>query len=97
MRRGIEFDCFERHSDVGGIWDQQNPGSAIYDSAHFISSKSMSGFHGYPMPAELPDYPDHRQVLAYLRDFADAYGLRVGCGPRPPSSAPSHCPPAAGR
>ncbi|MBA2504717.1 MAG: NAD(P)-binding domain-containing protein [Thermoleophilaceae bacterium] len=75
-RHGLEFDCFERHEDVGGIWDQANPGSPVYDSAHFISSRSLSGFHGYPMPEHLPDYPDHRQVLTYLRDFADAYGLR---------------------
>jgi len=75
-RHGIEYDCFERHEDVGGIWDQGNPGSPIYDSAHFISSRSLSGFHGFPMPDDLPDYPDHRQVLEYLRGFADAYGLR---------------------
>lgn len=75
-RHGLGWDCFERHEDVGGIWDQANDGSPVYDSAHFISSKELSGFHGYPMPEELPDYPHHRQVLAYLRDFADAYGLR---------------------
>jgi cation diffusion facilitator CzcD-associated flavoprotein CzcO len=22
MRHGLDFDCFERHHDVGGIWDQ---------------------------------------------------------------------------
>lgn len=75
-RHGIDYDCFERHGDVGGIWDQDNAGSPIYDSAHFISSRQMSGFHGFPMPAELPDYPSHGQVLGYLRSFADAYGLR---------------------
>jgi cation diffusion facilitator CzcD-associated flavoprotein CzcO len=76
IRHGLEFDCFERHHDLGGIWDQDNPGSPIYDSAHFISSRSMSGFHGYPMPEELPDYPHHSDVLTYIRDFARAYGLR---------------------
>ena len=76
MRHGLEFDCFERHDDVGGIWDQSNPGSPMYDSAHLISSRGLSGFHGYPMPEEMPDYPRHSQVLAYLRDFATAYGLR---------------------
>lgn len=76
LRHRQEFDCFERHSDVGGIWDQDNPGSPIYDSTHFISSRSMSGFHGFPMPKRFPDYPHHRQVLSYLREFAGAYGLR---------------------
>ncbi|MEX0347528.1 MAG: flavin-containing monooxygenase [Rhizobiaceae bacterium] len=76
QRHNIAYDHFERHSDVGGVWDQDNPGSAMYDSAHMISSKSMSAFKGYPMPADYPDYPGHRQILAYLRSFATDYNLR---------------------
>ncbi|MEN0064680.1 MAG: NAD(P)-binding domain-containing protein [Myxococcota bacterium] len=76
LARGIEFDCFERHTDVGGIWDQQNPGSPVYDSAHFISSKTQSHYFDFPMPKEFPDYPSHRQILAYMHSFADVYGLR---------------------
>jgi len=73
---GVAYDQFERHSDVGGIWDIDNPGSSMYESAHFISSKYTSGFFGLPMPADFPDYPDHRQILAYVRSFTDAFGLR---------------------
>ena len=76
MRHGLDFDWLERHDDVGGIWSQSSPGSPMYDSAHFISSREVSGFHGYPMPKDLPDYPHHSQVLAYLRAFASTYGLR---------------------
>jgi cation diffusion facilitator CzcD-associated flavoprotein CzcO len=74
----VPYDQFERHSDVGGIWDIDSPGTSMYDSAHFISSKYTSGFLGYPMPEAFPDYPDHRQLLAYIRGFTDAYGLRPG-------------------
>src|SRR5215470_2431831 len=76
LRHGVPFDVHERHRDVGGLWDQSNPGSPVYDSAHFISSRTHSQFHDFPMPADYPDYPSHRQVLAYMRSFADAYGLR---------------------
>lgn len=76
--RGIPYDQLERHTGVGGIWDIDAPGSPIYDSAHFISSRTLSGFGGYPMSEDLPDYPSHRQVLAYLRGFADAYDLTPG-------------------
>jgi hypothetical protein len=72
---GIPFDVYERHAGVGGIWDQGNPGSPIYDSVHFISSKTQSHFLDFEMPTGYPDYPSHRQILAYLRAFADSYGL----------------------
>ena len=74
-REGIPFDHFERHGDVGGIWDQANPGSPMYNSAHFISSKWTSGFYGLPMPGHYPDYPSHRQILDYIRAFAREFGL----------------------
>ncbi len=77
-RAGIPFELIERHSGPGGIWDIENPGSPMYGSAHLISSKGRSAFLGFPMPRAYPDYPDHRQVLAYLRDFAQAEGLRDG-------------------
>jgi len=67
---GIPFDLFEKHSDVGGIWDPENVGSPIYRTAHFISSKYSSGFYGYPMPDEYPDYPSWRQIRDYIRKFA---------------------------
>jgi hypothetical protein len=76
LAQGIPLDVYERHGDVGGLWDQANPGSPVYDSAHFISSKSQSHFHDFPMPEDYPDYPSHRHVLAYMRSFADAYRLR---------------------
>jgi hypothetical protein len=76
LAQGLEFDVWERHTDVGGLWDQANPGSPVYDSAHFISSKTQSHYHDFPMPDDYPDYPSHRQILAYMRSFADAYGLR---------------------
>ena len=72
----LPFIVFERHSDVGGIWDAQNPGSPMYRSAHFISSKSQSGYLGFPMPEDYPDYPRGEQILAYHRAFADRYELR---------------------
>jgi hypothetical protein len=75
-RLGIPYDQFERHTDVGGIWDLDNPGTPMYESAHFISSRKLSGFFDYPMPADYPDYPNNQQILRYTRSFAAAYGLR---------------------
>ena len=75
---GVPYVHVERHHDVGGIWDADNPGTPIYESAHFISSKTCSAFHGMPMPESYPDYPGRQQILDYVRAFADAFGLRDG-------------------
>ena len=76
QRAGIAFDVFERHHDVGGIWDMDNPGTPMYDSAHFISSRTQSAFDEFPMPADYPDYPSRARILDYLRAYADHDGTR---------------------
>jgi hypothetical protein len=73
--RNLPYTHIERHTGPGGLWDIDNPGSPMYESAHFISSRTLSGFGGYPMPDHFADYPPHRQILSYLTSFAEAYGL----------------------
>ncbi len=75
LAEGVPFDWYERHTDVGGIWDMDSPGSPMYESAHFISSKYTSAFVGFPMPADYPDYPSWRQIRDYIRAFAREFGL----------------------
>ena len=70
------FEVFERNSDVGGIWNIDAPGSPVYETAHFISSRTLSGFEGFPMPDHYPDYPNYRQLLDYIQAFADEFDLR---------------------
>lgn len=77
---GLAFEIVERHRDVGGIWDLDNPGTPMYESAHFISSKTLSGFTGFPMPEHYPDYPNRAQILDYIRAYADHTGLREHIG-----------------
>jgi cation diffusion facilitator CzcD-associated flavoprotein CzcO len=73
---GIPFDLLERHRDVGGIWDMSNERTPMYESAHFISSRTQSAFDDFPMPQDYPDYPGWRQIRDYIRSFAERYGLR---------------------
>jgi cation diffusion facilitator CzcD-associated flavoprotein CzcO len=75
-RDGISFDILDRHHDVGGIWDLANERTPMYETAHFISSRTQSAFDDFPMPESYPDYPGWKHVLAYIRAFADRYGLR---------------------
>lgn len=72
---GVPFDMLERHGDVGGLWDLENPGTPMYASCRLISSRRLSGFLDFPMPRDYPDYPTRAQVFAYLQAFAHSYGL----------------------
>lgn len=81
---GLRFECFERQDDVGGNWYFGSPASSVYRSAHLISSKRLTEYTDFPMPADYPHYPSQEQVLAYLRSYADHFELRgsirLNCG-----------------
>lgn len=67
---GIPYDQFEADDDVGGNWHH-----GVYSTTHTISSRKVTEYPDYPMPASYPDYPSRAQVLAYLRDYARHFGL----------------------
>jgi len=71
---GVDFEGLEFHSQVGGIWDQSNPLSTVYDS--LTTNTSRYTMHlGSPMPSNWPDYPHHRQAHGYLERFAEESGI----------------------
>ena len=76
--RGIEFDCFERGSEVGGNWRYENDNgmSSAYRSLHINTSRRRMEYAAYPMPEDYPDYPHHSQIAAYFDDYVDHFGLR---------------------
>lgn len=74
---GVPYDHLERHNSSGGIWAMDNPLTPMYESAHFISSKTQSALTGFPMPDSYPDYPRHDQVLSYIRAFAKEHDLET--------------------
>ena len=69
--------CFEQNSDVGGNWiySAEPSHSSVCETTHIISSKIMSAYSDYPMPEDYPDYPSHKQVLAYFRSYAKHFDL----------------------
>lgn len=80
---GLPCECLEREDEVGGIWYYGRPHSSVYDSTHLISSKRLTEFTDFPMPAEWPPYPSRQQAFEYLRAYARHFGLyesiRFGC------------------
>jgi Flavin-binding monooxygenase-like len=75
---GVPHTCFEASDEVGGNWYFQNPNgvSSAYRSLHIDISKPSISFRDFPMPDRYPDYPHHTHIFEWLRDYADAFGLR---------------------
>lgn len=75
LAAGIPFDCLERADEIGGNWNYGKPHSSVYASTHLISSKALTEYTDYPMPEHYPQFPNHQQVLEYLRGYAEKFGL----------------------
>lgn len=75
LKRDVPFEIFERHDELGGIWNIEQPGSPMYLSCNFISSRDYGGFIGYPMPEDYPMYPKWHQMREYVQSFARSYGI----------------------
>lgn len=71
----IDFVGFELHSDVGGLWDIDNPQSTMYESAHLISSKRATEFTEFPMADDVATYPHHSAMRDYFRAYAKHFDL----------------------
>ncbi len=74
---GIPYLLYEQGTKVGGNWvfNDATGHSSVYENTHIISSKTLSSYEDYPMPASYPDYPSHRQVQAYFEDYARHFGV----------------------
>ena len=75
LAAGIPFDCLEREDDVGGNWYLGRPASSVYRSTRLISSKPLTEYTDFPMPAHYPDHPDQDMVWRYLRSYAERFDL----------------------
>ena len=74
----VEFDCFEKGSEVGGNWRYENDNelSSAYRSLHINTSRGLMAYKTYPMPDDYPDYPNHFQIARYFDDYVDHFALR---------------------
>jgi cation diffusion facilitator CzcD-associated flavoprotein CzcO len=75
VEHGLDFQGFEMHTDVGGLWDIDGPKSTMYETAHLISSKRMTEFANFPMREDVAEYPSHRELKTYFQDYARHFDL----------------------
>jgi dimethylaniline monooxygenase (N-oxide forming) len=76
--RGIAVECFERGSDVGGLWRYENDNglSGAYASLRTNVSRERMQYPSFPMPRSYVVFPSHSDMAAYLDAYAEAFGLR---------------------
>ena len=69
--------CFEQNDQIGGNWvySPKVTHSSVCETTHIISSKTMSEYLDYPMPAHYPDYPSHSQLLDYFNAYVKHFNL----------------------
>ncbi len=72
---GIDFDIYEAADDFGGVWYGDAPCGRTYPSLHLISPKFNTQVQDFPMPEDYPVYPNHRQMLDYIRSYARQFGI----------------------
>lgn len=67
----MPYDQVDASDAIGGNWYH-----GVYPTAHIISSKKVTQFTHFPMPADYPAFPSASQMLAYLQQFANHFQLR---------------------
>lgn len=69
--------CYEEYGRIGGNWaftDDPHRVS-VHECTNLISSRHRSAFDDFPMPKDYPDFPSHRQLLAYFTEYSRAFRL----------------------
>lgn len=72
--RGIPFDCFEKESDVGGIWNPESA-SHVYETICLNTSRSLSKYVDFNPPQGTPEFMSKDQAIDYVRSYARNFGL----------------------
>ncbi|KAM9004847.1 dimethylaniline monooxygenase [N-oxide-forming] 5 [Sarcophilus harrisii] len=79
LEEGLEPVCFERTSDIGGLWRfQENPEegrASIYKSVIINTSKEMMCFSDYLIPDDFPNFMHNSQIMEYYRMYAKEFDL----------------------
>ena len=77
--KGIPFDCFEKSSGLGGIWQFQNDNdmSTCYRSLHINTSKRMMELSDFKFRPEIAEYPSHNEILSEFERYADEFDVRA--------------------
>ncbi|KAM4021801.1 dimethylaniline monooxygenase [N-oxide-forming] 2-like [Anomaloglossus baeobatrachus] len=79
LEEGLGPTCFEKSDDIGGLWRctemVEDRRASLYASVVTNTSKEKMCYTDFPMPEDFPAYLHNSKVLAYLRLYAEHFGL----------------------
>ena len=70
-RRGIDALVLEQDAEIGGTWARR------YDRLRLHTVRGFSGLAHFPIPRRYSKYLSRDEVVAYLKEYADHFGLHV--------------------
>jgi dimethylaniline monooxygenase (N-oxide forming) len=74
LEYGYNVRVFEKDSELGGVWAT----SKRYAGVSTQNTKDTYYFSDFPMPKHYPEWPSGEQVQAYLKSFAETFGVLPG-------------------
>ncbi|XP_054836304.1 flavin-containing monooxygenase 1-like [Eublepharis macularius] len=79
LEEGLEPTCFERTSDIGGVWRYteyvEEGRASTYKSMISNTCKEMSAFTDFPFPEDFPVFLPHAKFLEYLHLYTKHFNL----------------------
>jgi len=76
---GLEPVCFERTSDIGGLWryreDVVEGQGCVMKSTVINVSKEMMSYSDFPVPDHFPVFMHNKQVVEYFEMYAKKFDL----------------------
>lgn len=71
LEYGYDVKVFEKDAELGGVWAS----SRRYVGVRTQNTKDTYYFSDLPMPKHYPEWPNGEQVQAYLKSFAEKFGV----------------------
>ena len=75
LAQGFVPTIFEQGNRVGGQWTRDPRYSGIWPAMRTNTSKYMTAFSDFPLPAETPLYAPNEAVRGYLERYAERFDL----------------------
>ncbi|KAE9555400.1 hypothetical protein FO519_001412 [Halicephalobus sp. NKZ332] len=77
---GFSVVCLEKSNDIGGLWrykpDPAEDEGTVMNSTVINTSKEMTAYSDFPPPADFANYMHNRQMLEYLKAYAEHFKLK---------------------